>query len=45
METVKLRGVGLDKARKLGRAAKKGIGCKNIISLARLEIKLLIEDL
>ena len=40
----KLRGVGLDKARKLEEAAKKSIGCKNIISSARFEIKLLIED-
>ena len=40
----KLRGVGLDKARKLEEAAKKSIGCKNITSSARFEIKLLIED-
>ena len=40
----KLRGVGLDKARKLEEAAKKSIGCKNIIFSARFEIKLLIED-
>ena len=40
----KLRAVGLDKAKKLEEAAKKSIGCKNITSLARLEIKLLIED-
>ncbi len=40
----KLRGVGLDKARKLEEAAKKSIGCKNIASSARREIELLIED-
>ena len=34
----------MDKAKKLEEAAKKSIGCKNITSLARLEIKLLIED-
>ena len=40
----KLRGVGSDKAKKLEEAAKKSIGCKNITSSARREIKLLIED-
>lgn len=40
----KLRAVGLDKAKKLEEAAKKSIGCKNITSSARFEIKLLIED-
>ena len=40
----KLRGVGLDKAKKLEEAAKKSIGCKNIASSARREIELLIED-
>ena len=40
----KLRAVGLDKAKKLEEAAKRSIGCKNITSSARLEIKLLIED-
>lgn len=34
----------MDKAKKLEEAAKKSIGCKNITSSARLEIKLLIED-
>ena len=40
----KFKAVGLKKAKKLEEAAKKSIGCKNITSLARLEIKLLIED-
>ena len=40
----KLRAVGLDKAKKLEEAAKKSIGCKNITSSARREIKFLIED-
>ena len=40
----KLRAVGLDKAKKLEEAAKKSIGCKNITSSARLEIKLLIKN-
>ncbi len=34
----------MDKAKKLEEAAKKSIGCKNITSSARFEIKLLIED-
>lgn len=40
----KFKAVGLNRAKKLEEAAKSSIGCKNIVSSAKLEIKLLIEE-